>query len=298
MSRHIPYFDFYPADFMNGVRGLSAQEVGVYTMILCRIYEESGPIEFHVTRLSTYCGMRPATFEKTIGRLVDLGKFTLSGGVLSNRRAEVEIQSRADKLKNNVRAGKASAQKRQENQSTEATGVQQSFNQAEAEAEADKTTLSSVVGAQPFEDFGLLQSKMLEALGEDKIQPHGAMVVGPIVELISAGVNLDLDILPTLRARSAKMQRPAGSWAYFVQPIREAYERRVSAGRDLPKPKELETTDEAWAKRLRFARSRRQWSTVEWGPMPGERGCAVPSRLLDACDGQGWSEPKEARHAA
>jgi uncharacterized protein YdaU (DUF1376 family) len=39
----IPYFHFYPADFMNGSHGLSAQQVGVYIMLLCRIYEEDGP---------------------------------------------------------------------------------------------------------------------------------------------------------------------------------------------------------------------------------------------------------------
>jgi uncharacterized protein YdaU (DUF1376 family) len=72
---HIPYFDFYPADFMNGVRGLTPQEVGVYTMILCRIYEESGPVEYHAERLATYCGMRVSAFEKTMERLVVLGKF-------------------------------------------------------------------------------------------------------------------------------------------------------------------------------------------------------------------------------
>jgi len=57
-SSNIPYFRFYPTDFMHGVRGMSAQEVGVYTMILCRIYESSGPIEYNPMRLATYCGMR------------------------------------------------------------------------------------------------------------------------------------------------------------------------------------------------------------------------------------------------
>lgn len=28
-DRHASWFKFYPADFMNGVRGLSAQEVGL-----------------------------------------------------------------------------------------------------------------------------------------------------------------------------------------------------------------------------------------------------------------------------
>ena len=41
----IPWFRFYPADFMRGVRGMSATEVGLYQMLLCLIYEENGPEE-------------------------------------------------------------------------------------------------------------------------------------------------------------------------------------------------------------------------------------------------------------
>ncbi|NKC29133.1 YdaU family protein [Ochrobactrum ciceri] len=112
MSRdRIPYFDFYPSDFMHGVRGLSAQEVGVYTMMLCRIYEENGPVEFHVMRLATYCTMRESTFVKTVEKLVELGKLQLIDGMITNHRAETEISSRANKLKNNSKAGKASAEK-------------------------------------------------------------------------------------------------------------------------------------------------------------------------------------------
>ena len=133
----IPYFDFYPVDFMNGVRGLSAQDVGVYTMVLCRVYEENGPIEFNTMRLSTYCGMREATFKKVIEKLVALGKFDLSNGVLSNHRAETEIQSRADKLKLNSKAGKASAQKRQQKQQPVSTSVQHPFNHTDTDTDTD-----------------------------------------------------------------------------------------------------------------------------------------------------------------
>ena len=80
---YMPYFKFYPADFMNGVRGLTAQEVGVYTMLLCRFYEENAPVEYHARRLCTYCGMREATFVKVVEKLIDLGKITLVDGCLS-----------------------------------------------------------------------------------------------------------------------------------------------------------------------------------------------------------------------
>lgn len=140
MKARIPYFDFYPVDFMNGVRGLSAQEVGVYTMVLCRVYEENGPIEFNTMRLSTYCGMREATFKRVVEKLIALGKFDLSDGMLSNHRAETEIQSRADKLKLNSKAGKASAKKRQQNQRSEPTSVQRPFNHTDTDTDSIKSS--------------------------------------------------------------------------------------------------------------------------------------------------------------
>ncbi len=141
MSRdRIPYFDFYPSDFMHGVRGLSAQEVGVYTMMLCRIYEENGPVEFHVMRLSTYCGMRESTFVKTVEKLIELGKLQLVEGKITNHRAEAEISSRANKLKNNSKAGKASVEKRQQKQWLAPTDVQQPFNHTDTDTDTDITS--------------------------------------------------------------------------------------------------------------------------------------------------------------
>ena len=116
---------------------MSAQEVGLYTMLLCRMYEESGPIEDHALRLSTYCGMRQATFEKTLQKLVDLGKITRADGLLFNERARDEISNRAHDLKIASKAGKASAKKRQQNQSQCATPVQRPFNDTDTDTDTD-----------------------------------------------------------------------------------------------------------------------------------------------------------------
>src|SRR5690606_27414121 len=133
---------------------------------------------------------------------------------------------------------------------------------------------------------------LVEAAGE-KIQPHGALVLAPILGLLEAGCDLETDILPTIRARTAKLTRPAGSWAYFVQPIREAYEQRIAAGRGLSRPKErkgwVEGLSEAearakWAKTLNMARGSANWKSWLWGPPPGREGCLVPDGLLEPRD--------------
>ncbi len=134
----IPYFNFYPTDFMHGVRGLSAQEVGVYTMVLCRIYEESGPVEYNLIRLATYCGMRVPTFTAVVEKLLLLGKLSLSEGMLSNPRAEAEIAKRSDGLKLNSKAGLRSAEKRQQKQRTASTDVELPLNHTDTDTDTDK----------------------------------------------------------------------------------------------------------------------------------------------------------------
>lgn len=163
MSKRNPYFPFYPADFMNGVRGLSAQEVGVYTMLLCRIYEEDGPVQYHVRRLATYCGMREATFEKVVETLVDLDKITIENGMLSNARAEAEISKRAHGLEIASRAGKISAEKRQQNQVANATVVQQAFNHTDTDTEEEKKEREPI-GSPKKSDASLVREALAGVL--------------------------------------------------------------------------------------------------------------------------------------
>jgi len=123
---------------MRGVRGMTAQEIGLYTMLLCRMYEESGPIENHTLRLATYSGMRASTFEKTLEKLVHLGKISRANGMLFNDRAEAEISSRADDLKIASKAGKVSSEKRQRNQAISSTPVQRPFNDTDTDTDTEK----------------------------------------------------------------------------------------------------------------------------------------------------------------
>ena len=139
-DKHIPYFNFYPSDFMGGTRGLSAQQVGVYMMLLCKIYEDNGPVEFDSYKLSTYCGMRENTFIKIFDQLVRLDKLQHENGAVFNERAQTEISSRANTLKNNSKAGKVSAQKRQQKQQSNPTGVQRVFNHTDSDSDSDTDT--------------------------------------------------------------------------------------------------------------------------------------------------------------
>ena len=147
-KERIPYFNFYPIDFMRGVRGLTAQEVGIYTMLLCRMYEENGPVDLHEERLAAYCGCRTSTLSKTLLRLCDLGKITLIGQQIFNTRAAIEIDKRNRVVKSNSIAGVLSAEKRKQNQQFDATPVKQTFNHTDTDTDTDKEE-KKVVGLAP-----------------------------------------------------------------------------------------------------------------------------------------------------
>lgn len=130
------FFHFYPSRFMAGIRGLNANEVKVYISLICRIYEHNGPIPWKPEILATYCEMRQSSFDKALDRLLRLEKlYVTDDGRLSNATCDAEISQRESKSKIARRAGKKSAEKRQENQGSEATGVQRPFNQWEGEGE-------------------------------------------------------------------------------------------------------------------------------------------------------------------
>lgn len=155
------------------------------------------------------------------------------------------------------------------------------------------TPQTTQLGAGAEDDFGRLSERLVDA-ADGKMQPHTAIVVGPILELIAQGVDLETDILPAIRAKAAALSEVV-SLKYFLGPIRDAYSRRIEAGQGLSKPKvstikaDAEMTPEelraAWIKRLNFGRMQRQWFPF-WGPMPGQAGCTCPADLLEPKDGQ------------
>ena len=58
-------------------------------------------------------------------------------------------------------------------------------------------------------------------------------------------------------------------------------------------PSRLVAADQ-WQRRLEHARKNRKWPVGQWGPRPHEPGCLAPPDLVQADDGNGWIEQREA----
>ncbi|MEI2388122.1 DUF1376 domain-containing protein [Breoghania sp. JC706] len=282
----IPYFNFYPADFMNGVRGLSPQEVGVYTMLLCRIYEENGPVDLHYLRLSTYCGMRESTFRKVLGKLVELGKLEIRGDCLTNARAELEISNRADNLKNKKRAGEISAEKRQQKQRAAPTGVEQVPN--DKNTNKNNTPLNPPEGdARPKVDLDQKFEEFWQAYPKREGPNPKNPCVRKFKSAIKAGAEPD-QMIQAARAYAAQM---SGEPPKFVAQTQTwLNQKRWQDCTDAAQRRDAEqavtlngrTYTAQSIKRVVFETltGARTWPAEKLGPEPGKPGCAIPSELV------------------
>ena len=108
-----PFIKFYPSDFLGGTSGLTPAERGVYMTLICLIYEADGPIPRDDGRLARRCGSPKAAFVRSLDCLIDEGKITEEGGMLSNNRAEKAIVDRQNRTQSATHAAKSkwSAQK-------------------------------------------------------------------------------------------------------------------------------------------------------------------------------------------
>jgi hypothetical protein len=80
-----------------------------------------------------------------------------------------------------------------------------------------------------------LEARLRDAAGYQSSPAPSLRILGPIEMLIGDGFDLETEILPVIRARAASLPRPAQSWSYFVEAIREARDRALGGrSRDAP----------------------------------------------------------------
>jgi uncharacterized protein YdaU (DUF1376 family) len=104
----LAWVKWYPEKFLNGISGMPVEQIGVYTLVLNLIYDNGGPIKDDRPKIARRCYMRPSSFEKVLIALVEDGKLSVVDGMISNPRAEEELETRTkvvEKWKNNLNGG-------------------------------------------------------------------------------------------------------------------------------------------------------------------------------------------------
>jgi len=99
--------DFSPAEWLAGTSRLTLEQQGLYWNICSLIYDSGGPIRNDagwIGRCATDCAPRRA--RRLIDQLIGAGKLVVTEeGLLTNRRAEVELDRADDRIKSAKYAG-------------------------------------------------------------------------------------------------------------------------------------------------------------------------------------------------
>ncbi|MCZ2203698.1 YdaU family protein [Bartonella sp. A05] len=113
-SSTLPYVCWYQNDFLGGVRGMRAHEIGIYTILLNEMYARGRPLDLSVERLARLCGCDKRTFVHVLEMLIAEGKILNLASGLWNERCENVFYERAKLLEQKSYAGRSSAKKRKE----------------------------------------------------------------------------------------------------------------------------------------------------------------------------------------
>lgn len=109
MTPKIRRVDYYPDEFLIGVVGLSAEEIGVYWVVCSLVYSSGGPVPADDPRILRCGGIGPRRWPAIRQRLIAAGKLALdNAGHLTNRRclkALDDARRRVDQAAVNGRSG-------------------------------------------------------------------------------------------------------------------------------------------------------------------------------------------------
>lgn len=91
----LPYYKAYPRDFIEGTIGMGFELKGAYRLLLDLIYMHGGTLQDDARYIAGTLGCSVRAWNGYRAQLLDVGKIAIENGIISNFRANLEM----DKLK-------------------------------------------------------------------------------------------------------------------------------------------------------------------------------------------------------
>ncbi len=301
---------WHPDKFLEGVDGMTIEEIGMYSLLLNMIYDNAGPIPDDATWISRRLfrgDIRPKTIVRLIERLAFLQKIIRVDGVLSNARAEIELDKQAkivEKLKlnfNNKTPSKSGPN--QVLNGSRSGETETEINYANEKRRKINGSTSPIGGANaipigPEDSKTLKDSKKIRTQPRPSSTPPQARRIDPALKPTNANLVFS-------KSRGLTNKETNFEWEKFVR-----YYRGLS-GKNATSP-DWDAVWESWVLRAteRLGRdsfvgettsnghhsledfTREDWTQIvsvwrltnNWspnhGPAPGRPGCKVPSDLV------------------
>lgn len=217
-----PYMPLFVADYLADTAHLSAAEHGAYLLLVMNYWQRGKPLPADDRKLARIARMSDAEWQESRDTLAEF--FHEQDGAWSHKRVEAEIAVAEEKTSKAKKAARISAEVRKANAeqtlSERSTDAELLGEAREGKEIEDTASAASSAPRAPEVDLDDAERRCHEAAGTDRLGSFA-----PIVELLHRQADLELDILPVIRARPAAGGR-VSSWKFYVPIIAEAMLKR------------------------------------------------------------------------
>ncbi len=192
----LPYVQWYQDDFVGGVRGMKAHEIGIYTMLLMEMYMRGCALDHSHERLARMCGADRRTFDKVLSQLLHDRKIIKLDCGYWNERCENAFRSRAKMQEQHSDAAHRSWKKRRKNNGTD----------VQAQCERNATAMPSSEAQSNIKETPKgVAKKRATRLPPDWVCPDDW-----IEEAIAAGLSKAKANAESIRMRDWSLSSPSG----------------------------------------------------------------------------------------
>ena len=117
------YVQLHIRDFLQGVRGMKPDQIGIYAIVLMLFYDSMGMLRDDDRFVAGHCQVDVRTYRKLRQQLLDAGKVYEADGYLYNNRAQAEIAKFCEGARKKREAAVAREEKKREAAARKASGA-------------------------------------------------------------------------------------------------------------------------------------------------------------------------------
>jgi uncharacterized protein YdaU (DUF1376 family) len=275
-----PFMQLYVSDFIGDTLHLSTEQVGAYLLLLMAMWNAGGSLPDDEAKLARIVRMSIKRWRAVASDLMAF--FEVGGGAVRHNRLTKELQKSEGKSQSRASAGaaggRAKALKEQEARLANASRMPQHLPDTRNQNRQEPRAQQKEAARAPD-----VTDRLLEAAGIRGNTNQSLAFPGPILALVEAGLSLELDVIPALKA---KPNPKARTWSYFVPQIEEfaanrrGVQQRIGALPPDPQTALANWPVEKWRLMVDYWRETGNWNTDALGPRPDQPGCRAPAELL------------------